>query len=912
MHYDPDVQPHLVAAKTRIPATRAEVVPRFRLVERLCDGLSQDGCFARRLTLISAPAGSGKTTLAGLWVRHCLQVDPGLRVAWLSLDEGDRDPALFVSHLRAALQGAAPTAGAAARADGETLMTALLNELADIGRRILLVLDDYHAAAGEEVDSAATLLIDYLPPHLHVAIVTRAEPELPLARYRARGQVVELRAEDLCFDPAEAADFLGRTMNLSITEDEVASLEQRTEGWIAGLQLAALSLRGRGDTAAFISSFAGSHRFVVDYLVEEVLLRETDEVRDFLLRTSILDELCVPLCDAVAGGNGRAMLDALERANLFLVPLDDQREWYRYHALFAEALRSRLATERQAETADLHGRASAWYAREGFPEEAIRHALAARDYGSAASFIELRWHAMDMEYRTAAWLDWARQLPQDIIRSRPVLCLGYGWALLDTGDLEASEEWFRDAENPAPGMLVADEEQYRSLPSSIAVARAYRALASGDIPGTVDQARRAATLAPAGDWLRRTASASLLSLALYADGDLRAAEEAMTSCISITRAAGRLVEALGMVFLLAEIRVSLGRLRDAERACAESLRLATGREEPVLHVTADLHRAMSEILLVRGDLDAAGEELGIGRDQGEEASTTDWRYRVSITEARVAEARGDLQGALELLDEAERFHIRTPLPEVRPVDAMRARIWTRLGDAARALAWASGRGLRIDGPFGFLDEFGHLALARALIARFGADQDEATIGSAISLLERLLAAAETGGRQGSAIEILALLALAQGARGGTAASLGALDRAVGMAEPEGYAGIFLGEGPPMTGLLKKLEPKTAAPLSRTWIRTLLSMSAPGTRQRLSPPEAGAAPPPLLEPLSERELDVLRLLGTDLGGPEIARELYISLNTFRTHTKNIYDKLGVNSRRAAVSRAAALGLPGRAK
>ncbi len=905
------MQPHLVAAKTRIPATRAEVVPRYRLVERLCDGLSQGGGFARRLSLISAPAGFGKTTLAGLWVRHCLQVDPRLRVAWLSLDEGDRDPALFVSHLRAALQGAAPAVGAAARADGETLMTALLNELADLETRILLVLDDYHAASGEEVDRAIALLIDFLPPHLHAAIFTRVEPELPLARYRARGQVMELRAEDLCFGPAEAADFLRRTMNLSITEGELATLEQRTEGWVAGLQLAALSLRGRRDTAAFISSFAGSHRFVVDYLVEEVLLRETAEVRNFLLRTSILDELCVPLCDAVAGGNGRAMLDALERANLFLVPLDDQREWYRYHALFAEALRSRLATERSAETAGLHGRASAWYAREGFPEEAIRHALAARDFGSAASLIELRWHAMDVEYRSAAWLEWARQLPEDIIRTRPVLSLGYGWALLDTGDLEASEERFRDAENPAPGMLIADEEQYRSLPSSIAVARAYRALALGDIPGTVDQARRAATLAPAGDHLRRTAAASLLGLALYAEGDLRAAEDALSSCMSITRAAGRLAEALGMVFLLAEIRVSLGRLRDAERACADSLRLATEWKEPIRHVTADLHRAMGEILLERGSLDAAGEELRIGRDQGEEASTTDWRYRVSKTEARAAEARGDFQGALELLDEAERFHIRTPLPEVRPVDAMRARIWIRLGDAAKALSWAGGRGLSIDGPFGFLDEFGHLTLARALIARFGADQDEATIESATSLLERLLAAAETGGRRGGVIEVLALLALAQGARGDTASALASLDRAVGMAEPEGYALVFLAEGPPMASLLKRLEPKTAAPPARAHVHALLSMGARDEHRRPSPPADAAAPRPLLEPLSDRELHVLRLLGTDLGGPEIARELYISLNTFRTHTKNIFDKLGVNSRRAAVSRAAALGLPDRA-
>ncbi len=910
----------MLAAKMRIPATQSAMVPRERLLEPLCEGLFQDGMFARRLTLISAPAGFGKTTLAAAWVRHCRQLEPRLGVAWLSLDEGDRDPALFMCHLRAALHEAISAIGSEKSdsgpdlpSGGEASMTMLLNELADIDSSILLVLDDYHYAAGEEVDRCLALLVDHLPPRLHVAVVTRVEPGLSLPRLRARGQLAQLRAEDLRFDAAEAGDFLRRSMRLKVSEEELAALELRTEGWIAGLQLAAISLRGRRDAAAFIKTFAGSHRFVLDYLVEDVLLREPEAVRDFLLRSSILDLICVPLCEAVAlggtgaEGDGRAMLEALERANLFLVPLDDRREWYRYHRLFADVLRSRLAMERPAETSALHGRASAWYEVEGFPEEAIRHALAGRDYARAASLIELRWQVMDGEYRSAAWLGWARQLPEDEIRARPVLSAGYGWALLDSGDLEASEERFRDAEGPPQGYRVSDDVQFTSLPSSIAVARAYRALALGDIPGTVAQASAALELAPADDSTRRTAATALLGLACYSEGRLAQAEGLIVTGMSIARAAGRLSVSLGMTFLLADIRTALGRLRDAERAYEESLRLVEGWDKEPPAVAAELHRGMSEIRLERGELDAASDEARIGREIGEGALLTDWRYRISIAEARIAEAQGDLGAALDLLAEAERCHVRTPLPDARPVDAMKARIWTRLGDAGKALDWARERGLIAAGEPGFLDEFAHATLARALIARFGADREQGTIESAIRLVNRLLESAEAGMRRGSVIEFLALLALAQDARGDLPSALASLERAVGMAEPEGFVQVFLGEGLPMTRLLRRLESRAAAPLSKAYIGRLLSVDERGASRRPPPASKGGMPRPPLEPLSERELEVLGLLRGDLSGPEIARELYISLNTLRTHTKNIFDKLDVNSRRAAVHRAEELGM-----
>lgn len=900
-------------------------MPRPRLLEALCEGLSLDGVFARRLTLISAPAGFGKTTLAEAWVGRCRAIEPRLRVAWLSLDADDGDPALFMSHLRAALHVAAPSVAAETRAALEDegpggpkqTMTALLNELADLDVCLLLVLDDYHLAAGEAVDEALGLLVDYLPPRLHLALVSRALPDLPLPRLRARGQLAELRAEDLRFNETEAADFLGRRMKLSLGVEEMAALERRTEGWIAGLKLAALSIRGRPDPAAFIRSFTGSHRFVLDYLVEEVLLREPEEVRAFLLRTSILDQFCPSLCDAVAlgdeavllapGGGAREMLESLERANLFLVRLDDRGEWFRYHQLFADALRTRLAREEPAELAALHRRASSWYESEGFPEEAIRHALAGGDMEKAAAQIELCWNAMDSDYRSAAWLEWARRLPEETLRESPVLCAGYGWALLDSGELEASEGRFRDAENPPRGFLVADRAQYASLPSSIAAARAYRALAMGDLPEALAQAGKALALAPEGDDKRRMMATSLLGLARYAAGELSEAEEILIAGMAMARGAGRLQDSLGMTFLLADIRLALGRLRDAEAAYEEALRLMAGwgREAPA--VAAELHRGMAELALERGELEVAEEEARLGRDLGEGALLTDWRYRLSLAEARIAEARGELDTALALLGEAERYHVRTPLPELRPVDAMRARLWIRRGEVGRALAWARGRGLSIEADPGYRGEYAASTLARALIARFGVDRDEATIESALALVNRLLSSAEAGGRRGSVIELLVLLALAKEAAGDPAAALAALGSALLLAENEGFAQVFLGEGRPLLRLLGRLVSSEATPPAKAYAARLLALGERGRAPSSPPPAPGGGQRPPLAPLSERELEVLRLLRGELSGPEIARELFISLNTLRTHTKNIFDKLDVNSRRAAVRRAEALGL-----
>jgi LuxR family transcriptional regulator, maltose regulon positive regulatory protein len=908
------VHPPPAAGKFRLPDLGPDAVPRARLLERLDEGLFAEGRFARRLSLVSAPAGCGKTTLLALWARRCLEHGASVRLAWLSLDEGDKEPAVFVSDLRASLRPALPglwgavDAAAEPPGGGEAAVTALLNELAEIEERVLIVLDDYHAASCEEVDGLVALFAAYLPPSLHLVIAARADPDLPLPKLRTTGALAELRAEDLRFDEAEAADFLGRRMRLGLSAAEMSALGRRTEGWAAGLRLAAIAIRDRPDASAFVASFAGDHRFVLDYLVEEVLGRVPDELRAFLLRTSVLDRLSVPLCEAVAGGDGRSMLEAALRANLFLTPLDDRREWFRYHGLFADALRSRLAAERPAEIAALHRRASAWYEAALFHEEAIRHAFEGGDIERAAALVEARWEPMDLQARSAAWLEWARRLPAEAIRARPALSAGFGWALLDAGELEESEAWLLAAEEPQPGGDGARDAACSWLPSSIAAARAYRSLASGDIPGTLSQAARAIEAAVPGRLRWSTAAMALMGLARFQEGRLAEAEEMLASCMDAARGTDEHLDFLSVAALLADIRIALGRLHAAERGYEESLSAAGGKGGPRAYVAAELHRGMSEVSLERGDLAGAAERLAIARELGEAATITDWRFRVGLAEARIAEARGEIEEALEILGEAERLHVRTPLPDLRPSDAMKARLWTKRGEVAKALAWARDRGLRADGELVFLDEYAYATLARALIARFGEDGLTTTIEAAVELLSRLIASAEEGGRAGSAIELSAFLALAHDARGDAPSAQAALGRAVLLAEPEGYVRAFLGEGQRMAAMLGRLRAASKTPPQcRAFIdRRLLAESAAAPR----PAGAAARLPgasPLRESLSDRELEVLDLLRGDLSGPEIARELYVSLNTLRTHTRNIFCKLDANSRRAAVRKADSLGL-----
>ena len=904
----------LIQTKLYVPRPRPGLVQRPRLIERLERGT------ASKVTLVSAPAGFGKTTLLADWLASGPAASADERsAAWLSLDRGDNDPASFWTYLITALQTVAPGVGADMLTllqepqppPIEAVLSRLLNDLGAIARDIVLVLDDYHVIEEREVQDGMAFLLDHLPPQLHLVIASRADPVLPLARLRVRGELVETRAAELRFTPEEAAAYLNQTMGLVLSAQDVAALEARTEGWVAALQLAALSIQGRDDVAAFIAGFAGDDRYILDYLAEEVLRRQPEHVQSFLLQTSILDRLSGPLCDAVTGhGGGKAMLEALERGNMFLVPLDDRRRWYRYHHLFADVLQARLLDERQHDVADLHRRASEWYEQNGEQSVAIRHALSAEDFERAADLIEVAIPAMRRGRQEATVRGWVEALPDDLIRDRPVLSVNYAGALLLSGELEGVESRLRDAERwlhptadlsegseaPTTEMVVAAEEEFRRLPSWIAIYRAAQAQAQSDVATTVTCARRALELVLEDDHLARGAAAGFLGLAAWTSGDLEVAQRSYAECMASVWQAGYLSDALGAAITQADIRVAQGRLREAMRTYEKALELAS-TQELVVKGTADLYVGMSELHLERDDLHAATQHLVRSQEQGEHTGLPHNRYRWPVAMAGVRRAQGDLHGALDLLNEAERLYIRGFSPEVRPVPAFKARVWVALGRLDEALGWARESDLSVEDDLSYLREFEHITLAKVLLAQHTTERPEGSLHEATRLLDRLLRAADDAARTGSVLEILVLQAIAHQAQGDIPAALASLQRALTLAEPEGYVRIFVDEGQPLASLLRAAAKKGIAP---GYVRRLLAAVNK---------TADAAPvqPGLIEPLSDRELDVLRLLGTDLNGPDIARELTVSLSTVRTHTNRIYAKLGVNNRRAAVRQAQQLDL-----
>ena len=794
----------------------------------------------------------------------------------------------------------------------------------------MLVLDDYHVIDARDVQDGMAFLLEHLPPQMHLVIASRADPTLPLSRLRGRGELVEIRAADLRFTPDEAAAYLNEVMGLVLTAQDVAALEGRTEGWIAALQLAALSMQGRADIAGFIAGFAGDDRYIIDYLVEEVLQRQPDNVRSFLLKTSILSRLSGPLCDAVTGQHGgKPMLEALDRGNLFLIQLDDRRQWYRYQHLFGDVLRAHLLDEQPDRVHELHLRASDWYERNGERSEAIRHALAAEDFERAADLVELAIPAMRRSRQEATVRGWLEALPGEVVQVRPVLIVGYAGALLLGGELEGVEARLEDAErwldtttgthvgpeaSPA-GMVVVDDEEFRGVPGTIELYRAALALARGDVPGTEGHARRALELSPEEDHLRRASASGLLGLAYWTSGDLDQAHRAYADCMAGLRRVGHVADTFGCAIALADIRRLQGRLGDAMHTYEQALQLASEQGGSVLRGTADMYVGISEIHRERNDLPTATQYLLRSQELGEHLGLLQNPYRWRVAMARVREAEGDLGAALDLLNEAERLYVSDFFPNVRPVPAWRARVWVEQGALGEAIGWVREQGLSATDDLSYLREFEHITLVRVLLAQPRAERAEGSIDEATQLLDRLLQAAEEGGRTGSVIEILVLQALAHQTRGKIPAALVSLERALTLSEPEGYVRVFADEGAPMAILLRaaaRVAPGEQKGIARDDVRRLL---AAVDKTEDSPPVSQGLPEDrqgLVEPLSKRELEVLRLLGTDLDGPDIARELVVSLNTVRTHTKNIYAKLGVNNRRAAVRRAEQLDLLSRTR
>ena len=870
-----------VEAKLRAPRVTRGLVPRPRLTVREVAGGEP------LLTLVSAPAGFGKTTLLGEWF-----AERDRPTAWLALDAGDSDPAVFWSYLVASIQAAVPDAGSEAESllDAgntiEAVTASLLNDLEAFATDLVVVLDDFHFVESHEVPESLGFFLEHLPPQVHVVIATRVDPLLPLARLRARGELLEIRAADLRFTANEASTYFQDAMGVELGTDAIAALEARTEGWIAALQLAALSLRGRDDVDEFIASFAGDDRFVVDYLLEEVLERQSEDVRNFLLDTSILARLEGSLCDAVtATSGGRAMLEQLERANLFIVPLDDRRSWYRYHHLFGDVLRARLVDEQPARVRELHQRASGWFDAHDDPIAAITHAMAGEHFARAAHLIELATPMLRRTRQEGAMRRWLEALPAEVLAVRPVLNLTLAGTRLSFGDITGVEELVTVAEShlDRPDAIVFDTHEFARLPTQAATFRSGLALLKGDVETAMSQAHRALDLAAANDHLAHGSSKALLGLGYWASGNLADARPLYVEAISHLDAAGHHADVLGLYLGLADIEVAQGQLRDAHGTFERGL--AHAARHPGLRGTADMHVGLSEVLLERNDLGAAGDHLKASTELGEHAGLPQHPYRWRVATARIREAEGDVASALALLKEAERVFNTDFSPAVRPVEALKARMQVAHGDIDAAQRWMTERGLSADTAVEYVREFELVTVARIMLA-------SGEVEAALGLLGRLLRAAEAGGRNGTAVELRMLKAVAEDARGNVIGAIDALEEALVAAAPEGYIRVFF----EAASLLRAVKP--TSPASQHARRVLAAATAPVR----TPPRRD-----LVDELSSRELDVLRLLRSDLSGPDIAREMVVSLNTFRTHTKNIYAKLGVNNRREAVTRAQELGL-----
>ncbi|MCP4139301.1 MAG: winged helix-turn-helix transcriptional regulator [Chloroflexi bacterium] len=895
----------ILATKLYIPTPRDRAVLRPHLIEQLTEGLHG------KLTLISASAGFGKTTLVSEWVAGCER-----QSAWLSLDEEDNDLTRFLTYLVAALQTVIPTIDddllAALQSPQppptESILTSLLNEISNAENHFIFVLDDYHIIDNKQIDETLTFLLDHLPPQMHLVITTREDPSLPLSRLRVRDQLTELRAADLRFMPAETAGFLNQMMGLNLSDEDITALETRTEGWIAGLQLAAISIKGQKDTDKFIQSFTGSHRFVLDYLIEEVMEQQPENVQTFLLETSILSRLSGPLCDAVTSqDNGKETLEILDRSNLFVVALDNDRRWYRYHHLFADVLLARLMEKKSNLIPTLQQRASKWYEQNDSPSDAIHHALAAKDFDRTADLLEKVWPAMDQTFQTNTWLGWAKALPDDLVRTRPVLSVDFAWTFLNQGELDAAKYRLKDAEKwlETPSteqhqkMVVVDEDRFHSLSASIASARTYIAMALGDVPNTLIYAQQALDLLPEDAYLKRGPAASLLGLAYWASGNLEEAHQALADAMNGFRKSGNLIFAISGTYGLADIRVAQGQLREAISIYERSLQLALEQGEPAIPGTADIYLGLSKLFYEQGDVETTKENLSKSEALGEQAALADWPYRLRIAQARIKQSEGDMNSALNLLDEAEQLYFSSPVPETHPISALKTQVWIAQGKLTEALEWAQKRGLSVDGEISYLREFEFITLAKILIAQYKKGQEDEIIHQANILIERLLKAAEDGERVGSVIETLLLQALVYKAQGEISLALEPLERALTLAEPESYLRIFVNEGAPMQELLSEAIAQEIMP---DYVNKLLAAFSTKKQKTDSPPEQT-----LINPLSERELEILTLIAAGLKNKEIAEQLFISLNTVLYHVKNIYNKLGVKKRTLAIIKARELNL-----
>lgn len=875
-----------------------------------------DEAATRELSLVCTPAGFGKTTLLADWAHSTAS-----RVAWLSLDPLDNDPSRFWRHVLAAIDRAGtpmseralsmldPRAGASS----EGIAAAMINEFAALPEDLMLILDDYHVVGSPTIHDGLSFLLDHLPPRIHLVIASRSDPTLPLPRLRARGQLSELRAADLRFTAQESAALLRDVWGLDLSEEATASLERRTEGWAVGLQLAALSLRERPDPGAFVDAFTGTHRYVLDYLSEEVLERQPERVRTFLLKTSILERLCGPLCDAVTGrSDGQDMLEDLERRNLFLIPLDEERRWYRYHDLFADLLRARVRRTHLEDIAELHQRAAAWCERHGLIDEAIRHTLESEDRDWAARLVEE--HLGDTLRRgEGVILDrWLSMLPEDVVRFRPKLCLAHGWMQLHIGHLDSAERLVKHAERafehgeasgelelPSVGGMVAE------VPAAIALLRADMAAARGDTEGSARSARSALANMAQEERGPRFLARLQLACADWMAGRLEKAEPVLARLLAEARETPDPYPLVSSCYALGQVQVGRGKLNAALRTNREGLRYATrgGRLSP-FHA-GEAHIGIAQVLYQRDQLEDALEHAIAGIELCRHTVQFVLPAVGLVTLGWTRNAMGDADAAREALDGACRIRPGQGFVALwNPAEAERARLLLAQGRVQEAEGWVEEEGLNEEDELTYPRERDHLVLVRLRLAR-------GQPARAVRLLERLADLASSQHRTDSLLCIGALRSIALQAAGDHRGALNTLAEALSMARPEGHIRVFADEGPPMAALVRSLltaqRRRQVRALSRAdqdhLARVVRAFRRPVGRQA----KANGVPPRLIEPLTDREVEVLRLVAAGKRNRDIARELVVTLDTVKKHVSHILDKLGATSRTEATARARDLGL-----
>lgn len=882
----------LVRTKLYVPPVRASLVVRSRLVERLAAGLRSGS----KLALLSAPAGSGKTTLASTWLAQC-----GCPAAWLSLDEADNDPARFMRYLIAALQAVAPQIGEGAQGllpssqppAQELVLAYLVNQLCSLSAHVILVFDDYHLISAAPVHEAVTYLLEHMPVQLHLAILTRTDPPLPLSRLRARGQLTEIRAADLRFTEDEARAFLNDWMSLGLSGEDVDRLVARTEGWIAGLQLAALSVAGREDVEGFISAFSGSHRYIVDYLVDEVLDRQPDAEREFLLCTSILERLNGALCDALLKRtDGQARLVALEQANLFLVPLDDERRWYRYHHLFAQVLRRCLQEMHPKRLPELHRRAAEWYEGNGSTAEAFHHALAAGDEDRAARIVEREGRPTIMRGEVATVRSWLEALGEEEC-GRPWLGITRAWMLVMTSDTGEVEALLRQVEARIGDAPPPDPVERQDMLGEVATVRGLLTYFRGDVPRAIQLERQALETLPQRSEVPRGIAAHVLGEAYRHSGDLAQSSRANAEAARLAKATGSILLLASAMSSLADIQIEHGGLHRGFEIYQEAMQLTMLPDGTPLPAASRVYSGMARAHYEWNDLGAAASAIERSLELARRGGMPERLAMDHVVCARIRQAQGDLDGAWETMREAEQLAREHNLPAAAGslVKAFPARLQLAAGEPAAAFRWAEEAGITIDDDVPFAREPEYLTLLRVLLAQGEPD-------AVLAFVERMLPIVEAAERVGRTIELLAFRARACHEKGQIPQALDALERALSLAQPEVYVRVFLDHGPPMAELLRHAGSRGMLP---AYVSRLLSEFGDQAGETSIPMQ------PLIEPLSERELEVLRLLATGRSNDEMAVALVIATGTVKRHLNNVYGKLNVQNRTQCVARARELHL-----